>query len=620
MYILKHRRLAYQVPYPPIEQLGVVGDRRTAALIAPDGVVCWMCYPNYDGNAVFASLLDVRRGGSWKFGPRAARFGCQSYLPDTFILKTVWSSGGNTLELLDTMILPDDLREPAEVERRVLLRRLTCTSGEVECCLTCQPRVDFRRAARVFAAEDGIHLFGADLDLAMWSSIGLHDSRAGYVQASFRLSAGQEAWCAFGRREDMVGWSTEAASNALSTTIRYWQDWPSKIRTSGPWRDRITRAALLVHLLTFAPTGAVVASPSASLPERIGGQRNYDYRFTWIRDASLSVDLHSRVGSTADAKRFLDWLCHLSAQGEAPLQALYRITGELHTPVTKRHDLYGYRGSRPIRFGNPAASSRELDSFGYLADCMLTYLEHGGEWCPEYWDLISRIADFTASNWHQSGASIWEISPNHHFVVTKVMAWVTLDRVLKIANRISRADDRIGGWRRVREEIHADVMERGWRDTLGSFTQRYEADTLDSSLLLIPIVGFLSAHDPKVTSMIARIRERLEINGLLHRFVPSEVPGQGHLVVGEEEGAFLMCTLWLARLYAMRGDLREAEALVARVESLAGPLGLFAEGADARSGSFLGNMPLLFSQVAYAKAIMAIAEAEERFNQQVSGT
>jgi GH15 family glucan-1,4-alpha-glucosidase len=298
----------------------------------------------------------------------------------------------------------------------------------------------------------------------------------------------------------------------------------------------------------------------------------------------------------------------LRSETDPPLQVLYRIDGAREAPVVERNDLYGYRGSRPVRFGNVAASMIELDSYGYLANCALIYLEHGGEWEPDFWRMIRRVAEFMASNWRRKGSSIWEITPEQDFVASKVMSWVTLDRSLKIADRIGEHGAFEKEWADVRDQIHAEVMDRGWSDRLGSFRQHYGADTVDGALLLIPIMKFLPVDHPKVSATIERVVEHLVVNGFLQRFVASQVPTPGSLPLGEEEGGFLMCSFWLAQVHAMRGEIDEAEAILRRAEAIAGPVGLFAEGVDARNNSFLGNMPLLFSQVEYAKAAIALEE------------
>lgn len=605
----------FRVPYPPLDKLGLIGDRRTAALVSADGDICWMCLPNFDDSTIFGSLLDFQAGGSWKFGPRSARFGSQAYVPDSFVLKTVWNDGASTLELLDCMGFPGDDRIARDASRRLVLRRLLCRSGEFDCHLRCEPRRGFVDPFRVKINGNCTLFENDELQLSLWCSLQLiaHEH---FVDASFRLSTGNEVWCAFGPGEEVDRWSALKVRNTICAARRVWRKQSSNLKDYRNRNDQIRRSALLVDLLTFAPTGAVVASPTTSLPARIGGTRNYDYRYTWVRDASLALELHSRVGSTGNAERFIRWLSRLArSSSEMPLKVLYTLGGEPVSAPSDRTQLYGYRGSRPVRFGNGAASSIEMDSLGYLTDCILIYLEHGGQWDPLFWDLIRQVSDFTASNWQRRGAGIWEISPPQDFVVSKVMSWVTLDRALRIADKIGEKTSSAASWERARDEIFDEIMERGWSEQLQAFRQRYGADVLDSSVLLIPIMNFLPPTHSRVNSTIERIKETLDINGWLQRFVPTEVPDQGSLALGEEEGAFLMCSFWLARVHAMRDEIEQASAILRRAELVAGPLGLFSECVDPRSDSLIGNMPLLFSQAEYAKAAIALNEAEQRISQ-----
>lgn len=379
----------------------------------------------------------------------------------------------------------------------------------------------------------------------------------------------------------------------------------------GPRRAQVLRSAMLVHLLTFAPTGALLASPTTSLPERIGGERNYDYRYTWIRDASLGLGLLAKLGLTKDAKQFIDWLADLEQPNRRPLQVLYAIDGGREAPVIERADIAGYRRSRPIRTGNAAVSMSELDSYGYLADCLLSYLYHGGEWKPQYWTLVRRLADYTAKHWKEPGSSIWELRPKRHFVATKTMSAVTLDRAVRIDRKTGQDGSFLDQWRRVYNEIIAEIMWRGWSERVGAFRQHYGTDELDAAALLIPLMKLLPAHHPRVGSTIERLIEHLDVNGFLHRFVHSRTVGGTAETIGDEEGAFLMCSFWLAQVLAQRNEAGKADAILRRAEEIAGELGLFSEAVDARSGTLLGNTPLVFSQVEYARAAIALDAVHE---------
>lgn len=599
------------IPYPPIERLGVIGDRRTAALVAADGTLCWMCLPNFDGPPVFGALLDAAKGGFWRIGPRIRGFGTQRYVGDTACLETTWEDERGALVLVDGMALPGDRRDKADEDRRILIRRAQCTRGRVRAHFGLQAVLDFREPLQPHPQDGGVVTFDGDLQLALWCSIPLRREEAGLVTA-LDLQAGDEVWCVFGPLEAGGGWSVQRATEALAATQAYWREWLAGIDYPGPRRAAVKRSAMLVHLQTFAPTGAVVAAVSASLPERLGGRRNYDYRFAWVRDASLGLGLLSQLGSTKDAERFMDWLAHRGTESDMPLQVLYRIDGGCAAAQVERNDVDGYRSSRPVRFGNRAVTMREIGSFGFLVDCAFTYLRHGGRWKDEHWRLIHRIAEFTAATFERPDSTIWEISHERQFVSSKVMSWVALDRAVKIAAHTNQRGSFVQDWAEVRNLIRDEVLERGWSARLGCFRQRYDCDTVDAALLLIPLYGLLPPDHPKVTVTLERIVELLELNGVLQRFIPRDVVGDGAPPLGEAEGAFQMCTFWLAQILAWRGEHGRADAILRRVEQIAGPLGLFSEAVDGRQGSFLGNTPLVFSQVAYAHAAMALTEAEQR--------
>lgn len=587
------------VPYPPIERLGIVGDRRTAAVVAPDGTICWMCLPNYDGQIIFGGLLDAATGGGWKLGPNKRLFGHQQYRSCAPILQTTWDDKDCTLELLDFMPNPQNRRAASDNTRRIVIRRLRCSRGTAFCRLSLRLRVNPKGAERILAGE-GPYTFWSSFPTAI---------RGSAIEAQFTLATGEEVWCTFGF-DNRADWTAESAAEALRTTQAYWDEWTGVIKSEGARRMQILRSAMLVHLLTFAPTGALVAAPTMSLPERIGGERNYDYRYTWVRDASLGLSLLATLGSTRDAEHFMHWLAKLESSSGRPLQVLYTIDGRSNASVQEYREVHGYRGSLPVRTGNAAADMVEIDSYGYLTDCALIYLRHGGRWDEQHWQMIRRVADYTARKWEKPGSGIWELLPQRQFVSGKVMSFVTLDRALQIAAQTGQTGPFLGEWETQRARIFADVMSRGWSERLGAFRQHYDGDTLDAAALLVPIMNLLPSEHPRVTQTVARLSERLEINRFLHRFddsgPDSPLPG----VLGDQEGAFLMCSFWLAQVLAQRGDIGRAEAILGRAESIAGDLGLYAEAVDARASAFLGNTPLVFSQVEYARAAIAVEQAK----------
>jgi GH15 family glucan-1,4-alpha-glucosidase len=585
--------------YPPISRLAVVGDRRTAAVIAADGSVQWLCLPNFDGVPIFGRLLDAGRGGYWRLGPASSRESCQKYIEETNVAVTRWDADGGALELIDAMLLPQGNRRVEQQDYSALLRRLRCRSGSVDCVLELQPRDQVGAIPIVARVAGGCELRVAGQALSLWTS--RTELIENPMHATFRLAAGEEFWAILATGKMPGTWSVEAAEKALADTIRYWRDWTSRCHHQTPRRQAVLRAALATELLSFAPTGALAAAATSSLPERIGGNRNYDYRYAWIRDASMAMATLSVLGDIESAERYLSWIAQLDSSTEMPVQVLYRVDGGTDIKQHNRDDLAGYRGSRPVRFGNHAFRQRQLDCFGYLADCAVIYLIKGGRWAPEYWRLISRIADYTAKNWHKPSSGIWERDKQRHYVSSKVMSWTTLKRALDFADR-SGDNGNLRQWRAAMAEIHDDVMERGWSDELQAFRQHYDADTLDASTLLIPLMGFLEPNHPKVVATVQRIEQDLTVDGLVYRFRPEN----NDLSMVEFEGAFLPCCFWLAAVYALMNRDRDADAMLRRIEGLTGGSGLFSEEVDSRSGELLGNIPMIFSHAEYVRAILQL--------------
>jgi GH15 family glucan-1,4-alpha-glucosidase len=452
----------------------------------------------------------------------------------------------------------------------------------------------------------GLELRVAGFALRLWTSRPVEPAPDG-AYVGFALTTGEEFWAIIGLANDQASWNLQAADEALQATLRHWRELSGRYNYRGPRRDRVIRSALAIELLSFAPTGALAAAATSSLPERIGGDRNYDYRYAWIRDASMAIATLSVLGDVESAERYLSWLSRLGSSTEMPLQVLYRVNGGTDIAEHSRDDLVGYRNSPPVRFGNHAYCQHQIDCFGYLADCAVIYLDRGGRWAPEYWRLIQKIAEYTVRNWREPSNGIWERNRRRHFVSSKVMSWTTLKRALEFADRTGDSGN-FRQWRAAMTEIHADVMERGWSVELQSFRQHYDADSLDASALLIPLMGFLPPTHQRVAATIERIEAELMIGGLVHRFRPenSELP------MGRFEGAFLPCCCWLAAVYALMGRRDHCETMLQRIEPLTGDPGLFSEEADSGSGLLLGNIPMIFSHAEYARAVLQLANTWPR--------
>jgi GH15 family glucan-1,4-alpha-glucosidase len=597
------------IPYPPIEKHGIIGDRRTAALIAADGTLDWLCLPDYDGAALFGALLDAKQGGFWRYGPAGPSLGQQYYLEESAALVTSWSTRDYALELTDVMAWPEDGRSKQVEDERVVIRRLRCTRGEATCSFTIQPRSNFKRAASVLQVEGGLQLRVGSHRLGVWSSQPLQPGPIG-AHAFFRLHAGEESWAVMTYGGAPTDWNQDQAHRVLRQSMSYWLTCLGNLAYRGPRQEQVRRSALVLHLLSYAPDGSLVAAPTTSLPERIGGDRNYDYRFAWVRDASLSLAVLSLLGDTETATRYLDWLCSLGSLTDAPFQVMYGLSGGLDLEQHEQHEVYGYRGSSPIHEGNRAYQQQQRGSLGYLVDCAELHQASGGSWHERYWEkLIKPIADYTVHAWREPDSGIWELPVQAHYVSSKVMDWVTLDRAVKIARRTGHTSETIQ-WEQTMRLIHDEVMERGWCEQLGSFLQHYDGRGLDASTLLIPVTGFLPADHPRVLAMVKRIEEALAVGRFVYRFQPDKTPGYTDAPpLGEFEGAFLPCTFWLATTYALQGRVADADDVLSQAEQAAGNLLLFAEEIDPRTGSFLGNTPLLFSQMEYIRAIVALSKA-----------
>jgi GH15 family glucan-1,4-alpha-glucosidase len=594
--------------YLPIERHAVIGDRRTAAVVGADGRIAWWCLPNFDGKIVFGALLDAECGGYWQLGPEYASIGHQEYIDDTAVVCTTWSTEDWELELIDAMPWPERRENDPNADRRVLLRRLRCTRGEAPCAMALTPcGLSGEPTAVKSSAGWLVETHGNDW-LGWWTSdpaltAQMHKSRS----LSFRLQQNQCLWAVFGDREDPDMWDEQRAETALNGTIAVWGRWATEHPFGGPRKRSVLRSVTTIRLLSFEPSGSQVAAPTCSLPEKIGGDRNYDYRYAWIRDSSLALAILSVFGDLGAAERYMDWLAKLDTSNEMPLQVLYRISGECDIPETQLEEADGYCGSRPVRIGNRAAKQFQLDSLGYFADCAFMYLQQGGKWKPEYWTLIEKIAEFTAANWQRKDNGIWELDDAHHYVSSKAMSWVVLDRACHIANELGTVQVP-AHWKTAMEHIHADVMERGWSESMQSFRQHYDSENLDASVLLLATMGFLPAEHPRIVSTVAAIRQHLEQGGFVWRFHPHSL-GKPDLPLDGAEGAFLPCTFWLASTLARMGQQGEAKLILDRVDEAFGQLGIYPEEFDPDTGMALGNIPMVFSHAEHLKAVMDYAKA-----------
>jgi GH15 family glucan-1,4-alpha-glucosidase len=601
------------IEFPPINAHGLIGDRRTGALVAADGTLNWFCVPDFDGTPIFGSLLDPEAGGFCRFGPQRTQLGRQRYLSESAAVVTTWQQGtrDNSVELTDLMAWPASRREPLVLGSRLIIRRLRAGAAE-ELSFEVSPRWGFRKpACEIVKMEDGAVFSFGEGQLSTWTSFPL-EIESDRARAVVRAND-TELWAVIGWNLPLDDWTVTRTIRLFVDTLQYWKKWSESLSLAPSSSEgRLRRSAITVHLLTHADHDCPVAALTTSLPERRGGDRNYDYRFAWVRDASLSFALLARLGKVNEVKRYLDWLGGLDSGTGSPLQVCYRLNGTTQLAEIEVSSARGYADSRPVRYGNRAAKQTQLGSLAFFADCARIYVEHGGEWQSHHWDLLKRAADYIASHWHLTDNGIWELSIETHHVASKVLSWVVLERATRIAKWTGFGEhEELARWVAVGEAIHAEVMAKGWSEKSNSFVQRYDATALDAAVLLIPLMEFLPPGHPRVAGTVAAIERHLMINGLIYRFEPCETFDCEQLPIGQFEAAFLPATFWYAHTLAKCGRMEEAEAVLKRCEAIAGELGLFAEGADPREKIFLGNTPLLFAQVEYARAVLALTQPPE---------
>jgi GH15 family glucan-1,4-alpha-glucosidase len=583
-------------------------------LVAADGTLNWFCVPDFDGPPILGALLDSERGGYCRLGPKVPAYGQQRYQPGTATVLTTWSEGGGktVLDLADVMAHPGREREANAHGERIIIRRLrAATAAAVTFELF--PRRNFEDLpGEPCAAEGGAAFNFDDGTLRLWTSLPVRLEKEG-VSAAWELSANEECWVVLGWNSPLTAWSAQQAARVFADAEQYWRGWSAELTIphAGTREDALRRSAITVQLLSHAERDSAVAALTTSLPERVGGDRNYDYRFAWVRDASLSLSLLARMGKVEEVERYLHWLSSLPPAAHAPLQVCYRLDGTPHLEQEDVPGVCGYEQSRPVRRGNRAAKQMQLGSLGFFADCARIFVDHGGKWQEEFWRLLKRAADFTCRSWREKDSGVWELPEEAHYVASRVMSWVVLERAVYIAGKTGHGTE-TDHWRETAAQIHAEVMEQGWSEEKQAFRQRYGSDALDAAALLIPLMGFLPVDDPRVTATLAAIERELVIDGLVHRFNPVAMPSGGHIPIGRFEGAFLPCVFWYAHTLAQAGRCDEAEAVLRQCEAISGETGLFAEEADAKHGTFLGNTPLLFSHVEYARAVMQLNESRHQ--------
>jgi GH15 family glucan-1,4-alpha-glucosidase len=590
--------------YAPIREYALVGDGRTAALIASDGSVDWLCLPNVDSPSVFARILDAERGGSFRLEPTAPFEAERRYLERSNVLETTFATAEGSVRVTDAMTLSDSSRlSPL----RELVRKVDALAGIVPLRWAFEPRFDYgraqtrieRRAGRWFA-----HAGSSALVLSL-CDVGEGELHDGAITGELSLAPGESGLFSLAAtdKEPAVMPGREDSEARLERTKRFWLEWSDRTSYEGAWPDAVTRSVLALKLLTFAPSGAIVAAPTTSLPEWIGGGRNWDYRFTWLRDASWSLDAMLRLGYHDEAHAFFWWLMHASRLTQPRLQILYRIDGSIHTEERELSHLAGYRGSRPVRIGNGAREQVQLDVYGAVLEAIWLYGKAVGRLDGDTGREVGRIADFVAEHWSDPDNGIWEVRDERtHYIQSKGLCWVALDRACKLAEE-GLIPDRGRRWRGAADELKAWVDEHGWDDRLQSYVRAPDLRELDASLLTLAVLGYDRDRSPRIEATVAAVERELREGPYVYRY-------RGDDGLKGEEGAFLTCSFWLVDAYARCGRLDDANALMEELLGLANDVGLYSEEINPRTGEFLGNFPQGLTHLALISAAVTIADAE----------
>lgn len=593
--------------YLPIEDHGVIGDLHTAALVGMDGTIDWLCLPAFDAPSIFCSILDDEKGGHFKLHPTRHIKSQQLYLPDTNVLLTRFLCNEGMAEILDFMPI---MTSTSSDEPHRVVRNVRVVRGSMTFDVECAPAFDYaRRGHDTSIGADGAVFDAGGYAVGLSTHVPLEE-RDGAAVGRFTLKEDESATFVLSEVSSGAGpgelISESAFQELLTRTMDYWRRWVSGCTYHGRWREVVTRSALALKLMVYDPTGALVAAPTMGLPEEIGGERNWDYRYTWLRDAAFTLYALITVGFDDEAGRFMDWLrdrCQEDVDGL--LQPLYGIDGRASIKEEELTHLSGYRDSGPVRLGNAAYEQVQLDIYGAVLDAAYLYNKHGEPLDYDLWRNLRRIMDWLCDNWRKPDEGMWEVrGGQRNFVSSKMMCWVALERAIRISHqRGLPAGD--GRWVAERDAIYEEIMDRGWNEEKQSFVQHYDSNALDASVLLMPLVKFVGPADPRWLSTLDAIEDELVHDTLVDRYRIGEAATDG---LSGEEGSFSICSFWLVECLTRAGRLEEARLYFEKMLSYANHLGLYAEEIG-HSGEHLGNFPQAFTHLSLISAAVHLDTA-----------
>ncbi len=599
--------------YQPIENYGVIGDLNTAALVGMNGSIDFMCFPQFDSPTIFAALLDAGRGGSFRIAPTEGVFkNRQCYFPDTNILLTRFLGEQGIAAISDFMAV-EHLGH-----RHNLVRRVKVVRGEIRFRMVFAPKFDYGRAGHTIERKsDGIFFMPKKKHLPallLRSSVPVKIEN-GEAVAEFTLRPDENASFILEEaclEEDSPSAGSDYVSEAFKETMNFWLAWVAKSNYRGRWREMVNRSALTLKLLTSLPHGSIVAAPTFGLPESIGGSRNWDYRFTWIRDASFTLYALMRLGYTSEAQAFMAWMekrCQELKPGK-PLQVMYRLDGSRELPEQVLKHFEGYQRSQPVRIGNGAANQLQLDIYGELLDSVSIYDKHGEQISYDFWMNIVTLIEWVCTNWKRPDDGIWEVRGGARpFLYSRAMCWLAIDRAMQIARRRSFPAPLVR-WHGIRDQIYRNIYETFWNPKLKSFVQYHRAQSVDASSLLLPLVKFISPTDPRWKSTLKAIENRLVEDSLVYRYRPDKAAPDGMSGV---EGTFSMCSFWYVECLARAGDLKQARFIFEKALGYANHLGLYAEQLGP-CGEHLGNFPQALTHIALISAAWNLDQRLSRSN------